>query len=77
MGDQTLVANRGDRRHPNRMASRVEVGTYLGVAPKTLAEWASKGIGPAYRRLEGGGVRYHWSDVEAWLSQQQVGGDAA
>src|SRR6185437_12455270 len=71
--------NRAGRRHPDRMASRVEVAEYLQVAPKTLAEWAAKGVGPRYTRLGQGGAatRYRWSDVEAWLAKQHQGGDAA
>jgi len=77
MPESTIVPNRADRRHPERLASRPEVAHYLGVAPKTLAEWASRSVGPRYYRVAGGGVRYRWTDVEKWLDAQQAGGGAA
>lgn len=81
MTEDRLVPNRRDRReghkHPEMLASRPEVAAYLGIEPKTLAKWASKSIGPKYRRLEGGQTRYQWSDVEDWLKAQKVGGNAA
>lgn len=72
-----FAQNRADRRHPDRLASRAEVAAYLGVATKTLSKWATNGTGPRYTRLGGGEVRYRWTDVEAWLATQKVGGDAA
>jgi hypothetical protein len=35
---------------------RREAATFLGVAPGTLANWASAGRGPSFRRLGGGKV---------------------
>jgi hypothetical protein len=53
------------------LASRVEVAEYLQVTPKTLADWASRGVGPRYTRFGKGGAatRYRWADVESWLAR--------
>lgn len=45
--------------------SRKELAERIGVAEKTVVEWASKGTGPRYARF-GKHVRYRMSDVEAW-----------
>jgi hypothetical protein len=50
-----------------------EVAEYLRDIPvKTLAEWRSRGIGPAYMKI-GRYVRYRWSDVLAWEETRRVG----
>jgi excisionase family DNA binding protein len=59
-----------------RLASRAEVAEYLGIPVPTLAAWAHRGRGPAYR-LVGRHARYRWSDVEAWLTAQQQGGETS
>jgi len=54
-----------------RPATPKEVADYLQRSEKTLANWRCSGIGPPYIKAEGG-VRYRWSEVEKWLSGQQV-----
>lgn len=66
-------------RHPERLeplATRPEVAAFLGIAPKTMAQWASKGIGPRYVRIEGA-ARYRWADVHDWIAAQPSGGGGA
>jgi hypothetical protein len=46
--------------------TRPQLAERLGVAPKTLANWASAGKGPKFTRAIGGRVRYHISNVEKW-----------
>jgi len=53
------------------LATSAEVAAYLGRSPKTLRNWRSLGIGPKPIGRHGG-VRYRWSDVEAYLDQQSA-----
>ena len=39
---------------------------YLGVAPKTLANWRSQGKGPKYRKYSRRCVRYFKPDLDRW-----------
>lgn len=57
-----------DLRKPAAVAER------LGVHPGTLANWRTRGVGPKYIRCVGG-VRYRVADVDAWLAQQEAGGE--
>ena len=57
------------------LATEEELVTYLGKPRGTLRNWRYRGIGPRWLKLEGGNVRYRWSDVEAWLDRQVQGGD--
>ncbi len=52
------------------LATTAEVAAYLGRTPKTLRNWRCLGIGPRYIGRHDG-VRYRWSDVEAYLKEQQ------
>jgi len=54
--------------------NRREAAQYLGVSYSSLAAWAStKGGGPAYCKLNGGGrVVYRKADLDAWLEKQVV-----
>ncbi|WP_308190448.1 helix-turn-helix transcriptional regulator [Pseudonocardia sp. TRM90224] len=70
------VANRAERRHPDRLASRSEVAAYLGLPVATLSQWAYKRVGPPYRVI-GKHARYRWADVDRWVAAQTSGGDAA
>lgn len=52
-----------------------EAGPVVRVAPKTLANWRSLGIGPAYTKLSGGSggrVRYRLGDLKQFLAERQV-----
>ena len=48
-----------------------EVAERFVVAEKTLANWRSAGVGPAYARI-GGRVRYREADLQAWVDAQGV-----
>lgn len=52
--------------------TRKQLAERLGIPPKTLAEWASKGIGPRYARF-GRHVRYLLRDVLEWESGRRIG----
>ncbi|MCX4098320.1 helix-turn-helix transcriptional regulator [Nocardia sp. alder85J] len=51
---------------PPKWLTRIELAKRLGLKPKTLANWASLGIGPKFTKGIGGRARYHIDDVERW-----------
>ena len=53
-----------------------EISSTLGIPVATLAQWRWRGIGPAYCRV-GRHIRYRQDDIDAWLSANRHGGDAA
>jgi predicted DNA-binding transcriptional regulator AlpA len=56
---------------PNEMLTRLEAAALLRIRPHTLANWTTRGRGPARVKLGAGpraAVRYRLSDVEAWLA---------
>jgi predicted DNA-binding transcriptional regulator AlpA len=55
-----------------RLGKPEEVADYLQKTEKTLRNWRNLGIGPPYIKVEGGAIRYRWSDVEKWLARQRV-----
>lgn len=57
--------------NPNVWLTRKQLGERLAIPPKTLAEWASKGIGPRYARF-GRHVRYLLRDVLEWEAGRRV-----
>ena len=57
---------------PQPLASSAEVAEVLGIPEKTLTEWRSRGLGPAYLKV-GRYVRYRWSAVNEWLSTREAG----
>lgn len=55
------------RISPAGMISRKSAAAALQVKPKTMCEWASKGLGPRPVRV-GGRVFYRWVDVLAFAT---------
>lgn len=55
--------------HPDGRMDRKNTALYLGCAPKTLADWAMKGIGPKYVML-GGRAFYFIQDLDEWIAEQ-------
>ncbi len=53
------------------LADPSQVAAYVGRPEKTLEYWRYKGTGPRFIRIDGG-VRYRWSDVDAWLDARTV-----
>ena len=53
------------------LATSEEVAAYLNVHPQTMANWASRGTGPAYSKIEGQ-RRYNWDDVRAYVEARKV-----
>lgn len=52
------------------LVTPTELAEFLGVPPHTLAQWRSRGLGPAFVRI-GRHVRYRWSAVERWLDDRE------
>lgn len=48
--------------------SREQAAAFLHVQPKTLANWASQGKGPKFRKLSGKLVLYAVEDLQAWVN---------
>jgi hypothetical protein len=53
--------------HPDGRMDRKNAARYLGCSPKTLADWAMKGIGPRYALL-GGRAFYFLEDLQTWIA---------
>jgi excisionase family DNA binding protein len=52
------------------------VAEYIDVSMATLEKWRNQKRGPAHVRI-GRLVRYRQSDLDRWLREQTVSGDAA
>ena len=55
--------------HPDGRMNRKNAALYVGCAAKTLADWATKGIGPRYVMV-GGRAFYFRQELDAWISSQ-------
>ncbi|MFE1592113.1 helix-turn-helix transcriptional regulator [Nocardia sp. NPDC058705] len=49
------------------LAEPKAIADFLGTTPQQLAQYRYLGKGPRYIKV-GKRVRYRWSDVEAWLT---------
>jgi len=61
-----------------RILNGREAGGRIGKPEKTMANWRSAGVGPAYYKV-GGSVRYDEDDLDAWLAEHRIvpSGDVA
>ena len=57
-----------DQGNAARLMTTEEVAVWLQVAPKTLRNWRSAGIGPTALKLHSV-VRYDRAVVEAWIDE--------
>ncbi|MEV8166180.1 helix-turn-helix domain-containing protein [Rothia kristinae] len=48
-----------------------EAAAYLGLAPKTLRNWRSAGVGPPGFTV-GARVWFHAGDLDEWIDQQKA-----
>lgn len=62
--------------HPDGRMNRKNAAGYLGCSPKTLADWATKGIGPAYVMV-GGRAFYFRADLDTWIKSKGVSPSSA
>jgi excisionase family DNA binding protein len=61
------VTVKGDNAAP--LVRPDEFAAELGIPGKTLAEWRSRGLGPAYVKV-GRHVRYRREAIDKWLEGQ-------
>jgi len=57
------------RRLPDGRVDRRNAARYLGLSPKTLAQWACEGRGPKALRV-GGRVFYFVDDLDAFIQRE-------
>ncbi|MFI7189932.1 helix-turn-helix transcriptional regulator [Nocardia nova] len=62
--DDVSLFDTGSRK---RWLTRAEAGEYMGVHPRTLANWAAKGRGPRYSKPSGNSCMYRIDDLDAYL----------
>jgi hypothetical protein len=56
---------------PDRFVSRDVAAQFLGLSSRTLATWASAGIGPSFRKLStgrSGCVRYSLAELQTFMA---------
>ena len=53
---------------PDGRATRRDAAAFIGIAPKTLAEWSRLGRGPLPRKLGGSRCFYRRADLEAFIA---------
>jgi len=56
---------------PDRFVSRAAAATYLGLSARTLASWASAGVGPVFCKLSAGrsgAVRYSLEELRKFAA---------
>ncbi|WP_425301369.1 helix-turn-helix transcriptional regulator [Nocardia wallacei] len=61
----------GDRIS-RRWLTREEAGEYMGVHPRTLANWAAKGHGPRYSKPSSTSCMYRVADLDSYLEAHLV-----
>lgn len=58
-----------------RFLTRAEAASYLGYSPRTLANLASKGIGPRFAKptapARGAKTLYDIADLDRWVAGEQ------
>jgi hypothetical protein len=52
--------------------NREQAAAFLHVQPKTLANWASQGKGPKFRKPGGKVVLYPRMELEAWVNSGEA-----
>lgn len=57
---------------PDGRVARKDAAMFLGVAVKTLEEWARTGRGPRSRPVGGRRVFYDFADLQAFARGEQV-----
>lgn len=66
------VGSRSGDIDGKRWLTREAAGDYLGVHPRTLANWAAKGHGPRYSKPSGTACMYQITDLDAYLAAHMV-----
>ncbi len=53
-----------------------QTAEYLGVTPRALQAWRTRGGGPPYLRVGHRTIRYHPADLDAWLADRRYSSTA-
>lgn len=72
MSTRTVESRAENRMILPKLLTRREAAALLGVSAKTMANWASNGIGPEYFSLCGGLTRYDPHVLRQWLEEQRA-----
>lgn len=64
-----------DELWADKLLSPTDLAEYLKVPRATVYAWRNKGTGPRTLKI-GRHLRFRWSDVQAWLTEQEGGSDA-
>lgn len=59
------------RMTPDGRLSRREAAKFVGVAPRTLANWKSRGAGPNQTKV-GGRVFYRLADLQMFVADHEA-----
>lgn len=59
-------------RHPDALLTTAQVAAVLGTSPGNLKKMRCKGIGPAFLRIPGVGLRCKRGTVDQWLAEMAV-----
>lgn len=54
-----------------------QAAEYLGLKPRTLQAWRTRGGGPIYLRISHRCVRYTMADLRAWLDTRRFASTAS
>ncbi len=54
------------------LLNEAEAAQYLAVAPQTLSNWRSQGIGPVHVCVGKRRIAYRLQDLERWVEQNAV-----
>lgn len=71
-GANAVDASSSGATKRNRWLTRAEAGDYMGVHPRTLANWAARGCGPRYSKPSGNSCMYRIDDLDAYLEAHLV-----
>ncbi|MGV9613244.1 helix-turn-helix transcriptional regulator [Nocardia xishanensis] len=67
-----LDAHAGALTTSRRWLTRKEAADYMGIHPRTLANWAAAGRGPRYSKPSGSSCMYRLGDLDAYLQAHMV-----
>ncbi|MBE0010555.1 helix-turn-helix transcriptional regulator [Arthrobacter sp. AET 35A] len=56
---------------PEQLLTRADVAQWLSLRPKTLANWASSGLGPNFVKFPCGSLRYERAAVQTWIESNR------
>ncbi len=61
-----------EQRKPQPLAKPEQVAEWLQVPADRLRKWRQADRGPSWIKLEGGAIRYAWSDVHDWARKNRT-----